>query len=696
MTTESQIFALEGAHCAGCVLKVERALQVLPGVELARGNATQKRIRLIWNKDQQTPETLKQIIQNLGYDARPIESAGDPTAEVSLLPRLAAAAIGMMNIMAFSFSVWAGLVTDMQSSTMNVMHWLSAAVALPVVLYAGSVFYVPAFRAMRAGQVTMDTPISLAIWVTFAASIYATLQGAHDVYFDAVVSLIFFLLIGRVLEQSLRRKSGDAAGNLRTLMHVRARKVGVDGRTGDVPAQELTKGDHVLVFTGERIPADGISNSTRAELDESILTGETLPRTIQQGDVVAAGAIVVAGPLEVRVTHVGDDAQIGQMAQLVEDAAAHKGQMQHLADRFAQSYIPIVLGGGLFGFALWYLILGASFFDALMIAVAVLVVTCPCAAGLATPAVTSRAVNLLMKAGIIVKSGEALEALGGVDTIYLDKTGTAAQLQMVRSTELPAGVLQRAQALAASSGHPLAKALNGEGGGAPLDGAVEHAGQGIETPDGARLGSARFVGAPDAVQVYPTLWLAELHADPVAIEFDEAPRADLADFLKSTSALDVHLSLVSGDAAHSVERFANATGIKDWAAEQSASDKISRINAAQEAGHSILMVGDGVNDSAALSGAHVSASFRGATQIAQVAADIVLIQPVLSGLPKAIALSRHARRLVLQNLTFATVYNVVTVPLAFAGILTPLIAALLMSSSSVIVLANGLRLRRIE
>ncbi|TLP67128.1 cation-translocating P-type ATPase [Parasedimentitalea maritima] len=693
MSTATQTFALQGVRCAGCVLKIERSLQALPGVQFARGNATQKRLRLIWDEDEHSLDGLTKSIQDLGYEASVLSGDTKGHQEPSLLPRLAAAAIGMMNIMAFSISVWSGLVTDMAAGTMQFMHWLSAAVALPVVLYSGSVFHTPALRALRVGRMTMDTPITLAIWITFAASLFETWRGSDHVYYDAVVSLIFFLLIGRVLEQSLRRRSGDAAGNLRTLMEITAHRMEPDNTTVDIPADSLRSGDRVLVASGERVPADGILLSQQVELDESILTGETLPRCAIKGSEIAAGAVLHTGPAEIQVTRVGDAAHIGQMAQLVDDVVAHKGAMQNLSDRFAAGYIPLVLGGGGIGFLLWYFVLGASFADALMIAVAVLVVTCPCAAGLATPAVTTRAVNLLLRAGVVVKSGEALETLGSIDHIFLDKTGTASEPTLTVTSAMDRAVLDNARSLAATSRHPLAQALVGQRTISSVTGAVEFQGRGVEAPNGARLGSAEFVGALTKEQDKPSLWYRTPLGDIHQIIFDEAPRADLGAFLAQTNKRSLPVTLLSGDTNLAVKRFAQEQGFSDWLGEQKPKDKLQVIRAMQSKGIATLMVGDGINDSAALAGASVSASFSGATQIAQVAADILLLQTRLCLITDAIMLARQARHLIKQNLWFATVYNIITVPLALCGMLNPLIAALLMSSSSLIVLANGLRLK---
>jgi Cu2+-exporting ATPase len=694
MSRASETLALQGVRCAGCVLKIERTLTNLPGVELARGNATHKRMRLVWDEGLQSIDSLKQSISDLGYGAHQIGDNQAPT-EPSLLPRLAVAAVGMMNIMAFSVSVWFGQISDMGHGTMQFIHWLSAGVALPVVLYSGAVFHRPALRAMRGGHMNMDTPITLAIWITYAGSLFETWRGSEAVYFDAVVSLIFFLLIGRVLEQSMRRRTDSAADNLRELLNVTANRLTPDGMVETLSASELIEGDRVLVQSGERVPADGRLLSAQAEFDESVLTGETNPRRVTKGAAVAAGAILTIGPAELEVTHIGDASQIGQMAQLVEEAAQHKGEMQILSDQFARGYIPLVLIDGAAGFTMWYFIFGASFAESIQIAVAVLIVTCPCAAGLATPAVTSRAINLALQAGIVVKSGRALEQLGNVDQIYLDKTGTASLPKLIPDTDIDLNVLCQARNLAAASSHPLAQALIGDT--APqISGSEEYAGQGIEATSGARLGSAQFVGLLNATPKQTTIWYCDPQGAITAIPFHEEPRPDLGSFLDRSRQLGLRVVLHSGDAPAAVSRFATQTGIHDWFAAQKPKDKLGRIKVAQAKGARVLMIGDGVNDSAALSGASVSASFAGATQIAQAAADLILTRPHLSLLPKAIVLARQTRQLIAQNLAFATIYNVVTVPLALAGFLTPAIAALLMSSSSIIVLLNGLRLRRLS
>jgi P-type Cu2+ transporter len=691
MTSQSLTFALEGVNCAGCISKIENHISQRQGVMLARGNATTRRIRLVWDPAHQTANTLADQIRALGYGALPFHPGDAMLKEPSMLPQLGLAGFAMMNIMGISFAVWAGVGTDMGPGSMQFLHWISAALATPVVFYAGAVFYAPALRALQHGQMTMDTPITVAILVTFAASVFETLRGTHHVYFDAVTALIFFLLIGRVIELVLKRRSGDAAENLRNLMHIEARRELPDGAIERLPADQLYPNDIIIVETGERVPADGILLSEHAQVDESAISGETLPRDVDRAEAIAASAIVFAGPARLRVTHVGEDAQIGKIAQMISDASGYKGPMQKRADQFARSYIPLVLGGGVLGFVIWYVFLGASFADALMIAVAVLVVTCPCAAGLATPAVSARAVNLLMASGIVVKSGDALERLSNISAVIADKTGTlsAPLPQLFMCDE---AIQKEAAKLAIGSSHPLARMLCADLQVVPAAGLSEKPGRGILASNGARLGSAHFVGADQTVD-HPALWYCSPEGQTYCFSFHETPRDDLEYLIHSLRDQNLPLTLLSGDSHLAVTAFAQKHGIKTWHAAASPQDKLRFLQDCLSAGEKPLMFGDGINDAPALQAAYVSVSFASATEVAQITADIVLAHPDPKLLPYAIATARDARHLIGQNLWFSAAYNIVTVPLALAGLLSPLIAAGLMSASSIIVLANSLRLK---
>lgn len=695
MTPQSKTFTLDGVSCAGCVAKIERHIEAQTGVVLARGNISAKRIRLVWDPQAQSPETLIEQIRSLGYDALPFVAAQSAPKVKSLLPQLGLAGFATMNIMAISISVWAGTATDMGLGSMQFLHWISAALATPVVIYSAAVFYRPSLRALRHGHVTMDTPISIAVIVTYLASLWETFRGTEHVYFDAVSALVFFLLIGRVLEQILKKRSGDAAENLRSLMRVEARREREDGSFETLPAEDLSVEDIVIVGSGERVPGDGLLLSDVAQIDESAITGESVPRDVVKSDLVTAGSIVHVGPARLKVTHVGEDAAIGKIERMISDTAAAKGKQQERADSFARAYIPLVLVGGALGFVIWYYLMGASFADALMISVAVLVVTCPCAAGLATPAVSYRAVDLLMRAGIIVKSGQALERLANTSSIIADKTGTLSA-PLPDLDDCDATQRRAAATLAAGSSHPLARTLWMGTDAAPREGLLEIAGKGIEAPDGTRLGSAAFVGLPPTKSQTPTIWFREPGETPQKFTFSETPREGLNHMLGDLKDMNLPVTILSGDSTDSVAAFAKQYGIRDKVSAATPAQKLAFLNERKQNGDRPLMLGDGINDAPSLQAAHVSVSLVGATEVAQVSADIVLTRPDLDLLPKAIRLSRQAQKLIAQNLQFSTIYNVVTVPLALAGYLNPLIAALLMSSSSVIVLLNGFRLKALS
>lgn len=691
MSTASETFSLADVRCGGCVVKIERALQKTEGIEYARGNATQKRLHVTWDEGQQTALSVQHIIRQLGYIAEPMELLEAEPQGMLLMPRLSVAGFGMMNIMALSVSVWFGVATDMGQGTMQFLHWIAAVLAFPVMLYSGWVFHDAALRALWRGRMTMDTPISIAIIVTYAASVVETVRGTEHVYFDAVIGLVFFLLVGRVLEQYMHRRTGDAAQNLRGILNVSATRVHADGTRESTPADNLREGDRVLVLAGDRVPADGVLLSSDLDVDESILTGETRPRVANCGAPLIAGSFALSGPAEMRVTHVGAASQLGQMARLADRVAAHKGGLQAASDRFAASYIPLVLGGGALGFLGWYFVLGAGFAQSLLIAISVLIVTCPCAAGLATPAVTARAMNLALAQGIIFKSGAALEKLGSCTRIFLDKTGTAS----VPKASVPAGLapasVSKLYQLAAHSRHPVCRAFDTQPVTSGDDTIKEIPGHGVEGPDGVRLGSATFV---DARRLGAgSLFFRDETGCVTPIQIGETARSGLTAFLRQMTVSKRTVALLSGDQEKAVSNFADMTGIKHADAAQSPEDKLEKIRAAQKAGESVVMVGDGINDAISLGAADVSVSFSGATQVAQNVADLVIAHSDFTRLSGAIRLSEDANTLIKQNLLFSLVYNLLAVPLALAGFLSPALAALLMASSSIGVMANGMRLR---
>ncbi|MGH1483013.1 MAG: heavy metal translocating P-type ATPase [Geminicoccales bacterium] len=691
--------SIDGMHCGACATKIERGLERVNGVALAQANATTKRLRIVWDPGLAKTADLIETVRGLGFTAHayaePGEKSRNDQSETNLLIPLAVAGFGMMNIMGLSFASWAGLVSDMSAGTQALMHGLSAAIAVPVAVYAGAVFYSPAWTALRHGRMTMDLPITLAIITTMIASLHGTFTGSDHVYFDAAISLIFFLLIGRVLDQMLRRRSDAASSALRELSGGAARRLGMDGALECVLVDALKPGDTLLMSPGERIPVDGRLLSDQVEVEESLISGETLPKLKKKGDHVIGGSIVIGQAVRIDVTATSETSRLSTIADLMEAAENHRGRGQRLADRFARGYGPLVIGAALLGFLFWWLILDAAPTEAMMIAVAVLVVTCPCAAGLATPAVVTRAINRLMAEGVIVKSGDALERLAEIDAVLIDKTGTLtdASLQLDRDTDW--GALQAAAAIGANSAHPLARALVDACPGAVMTGVREVRGEGLEARDGARLGSASFVGLGSQEPADgPVLWYRAAEAEPIALSFSDRPRPDAEALVSGLEQQGLSVSLISGDHRRAVADLAARIGIRDWHASMQPETKLRHVQRQSAAGERLLMIGDGLNDAPSLAAAHVSMSPSSAIAVTQTAADIILTGDRLTPAITAIDTARRAKKLIRENLIVATLYNVVTLPIALAGGLTPLIAAILMSSSSLLVMLNAMRIGR--
>ncbi len=681
---------VDGMRCGACALSIEHAISNINGVLQARVNATTHRLRLVWNPETVHPKRLLDAVTELGFEAHPFAMEGKQTTEQNLLVPLAVAGFGTMNIMAISFAVWSGLVTDMGVGTRTFLHALSAVIALPVTLYAGAVFYVPAARALRAGRMTMDVAISFAVLTTLAASLYETIRHGAHIYFDAAVSLVFFLLIGRVLDQALRRRASNASENLRALGQTSAIRLTDDGKSEHVTVDALVSGETILTPPGTRIAADGVLRSESTLVDESFLTGETLPRLVETGARVTAGSLVVDIAARIEVTTAGTATRLQDIADMLSAAEAAKGEDQRLADRFTRAYGPFVIGAALAGFMFWYTIAGVSLSEAIMIAVAVMIVTCPCAAGLATPAVLSRAINMLMARGVIVKNGDALERLGAISIAAIDKTGTLSNARLSPDSRIEPTVLRAASELAANSTHPLAKALVHAYPAGVRPDVKEQVGRGLAASDESRLGSAKFVGVEtDDTPSGPHLWYRSAEGVATQITFRDEAHPDAHQVVAGLVARQIKPVLISGDHPEVVEGFARDLGIPDWFGALSPEAKISFVKSCP---HKTLMVGDGLNDAPALGAAHASVSPGSSTDVAQNAADILMTGRSLLPLLGAIDIARQSRQLIKQNLYFAAFYNVVTIPVALAGGLTPLVAALLMSSSSILVMLNARRL----
>ncbi len=716
-----QVFLVPGMHCAGCIAKIERELGRLPGIESVRANLSLKRVRIRYRPERWDATALKNRIAALGFTASSFDAAAageeDRKTTRELLLAMAVAGFAAANIMLLSVSVWAGLFDDMEPWTRALMHWFSALIALPAVAYAGRPFYRSAWAALRRRRMNMDVPISLAVLLATAASLAQTIRGGVHVYFDAAVTLLFFLLIGRYLDHRMRARASRAARDLLALQQVEAILLHPDGREERVPAGELGPGCRVRVLPGMRVPADGVVRAGRSEVDAGLITGESVPEAVGPGVRVYAGMLNLSGPLEIEISAARENTLIAEIASLMEAAEQARSRFVRLADRIARFYAPgvhLLAAGTFLG---WWVLGGLGWYGAMMNAVAVLIITCPCALGLAVPVVQVVASGALFRRGILLKSGDALERLAVVDTVVLDKTGTLSEgrPQLVNAHEVEAADLALAAALARHSNHPLARALAeaaGSDGPAPairLTAVREEPGLGLEAIAAGRrlrLGRLEWI-LPELEEIDdgsaardggggPVLWMLWEGDRPVRFAFRDRLRPDAAETVAALRARGLRVVMLSGDRPAVTEEVAARLGIPEWRGGLKPQEKIAAVTALKEQGRRVLMVGDGLNDAPALKLADVSMSPAQAADVTHAAADLVFQGERLMPVAEAIDLARAARRRVFENFGLAFAYNAVAVPLAVAGFVTPLIAAVAMSSSSLTVTLNALRLRLAE
>src|SRR5215468_5676784 len=692
--------AVEGVGCAGCIRKIEAGLKQLPGVVDARLNFTNRRLAVEWRPDELEASAVVDALERIGYHAHPFEPQRAESEEAAtartLLKALAIAGFAAMNIMLLSVSVWSGNVSDMSQETRDFFHWLSALIALPAAAYAGQPFFRSAWRALRTRALNMDVPISLGVLLALGMSLYETATHATHAYFDSAVMLLFFLLCGRYLEHAMRRKTRAVAGNLAALKAEVAHRLDESGEVATVPVAALKSGDRLLVRPGERVPADGTVISGSSDIDESLVTGETMLRKVTAGGAVYTGSLNHSGALTMRVTVAGEGTLIDEVERLLEKASSARSRYLRLSDRAARLYAPLVHTTAALTLLGW-LVIGAAIHDSIITAIAVLIITCPCALALAIPTVQVVASGALFRSGVILNAGDAIERLAGIDTIVFDKTGTLTlpEPRVVNAASLDSDLLQAAARLALSSRHPLAVALSREAiARTPFDGAVEHPGQGVcATVDATemRLGSAEFCNVVETHESSASV-ICFRHGDRTAvIAIAQRLRPDAVDVVRSLRERGLDLCILSGDRAESVAPVAKALGIESWQAGLIPADKIARIEDCKAHGCRVAMVGDGLNDAPSLAAAHVSLSPISAADLTQAQADAVFLGERLKPLLDAFAVASRARLLMTENLGLSMIYNAIAVPVAIGGAVTPLIAALAMSGSSLLVTLNALR-----
>lgn len=688
---------VRGARCAGCIARIEKAVTAVPGVSTARLNLSLGRLAVHFADGGGNPATVIAALEALGYEATLYEpgAARDERDREGrrLIIALAVAGFGAMNAMMFSVPLWAGLFgQELGPATRSLMMWLSAIVGAPCAIFAGMTFFESAWRSLRARRANMDVPISIGVILTLVISFSEIILNGRDVYFDAAVSLLFLLLIGRWLEHVLRGKARSAAADLLAMQAPTATRLDGEGRERAIPLADVRPGDRLRVRPGERIPVDGVLEDGRSEIDNSLLTGESAPESVAAGDICRAGALNLSGLLTLKAEARSEDSALASIARLVDAGTQSRSRYVRLADKAAALYVPIVHSAAFLTFAGgWALGLGPR--EAAIRAVAVLIVTCPCALGLAVPAVQVAASSRLFRRGVLVKSGAALERLAEVDHVVFDKTGVLTEGRPELLDADPA-TIRMAAPLARASRHPLARAVARAAGDGPMaTDVVECPGLGIEGQiDGrmARLGRAGFVGATVPGQGETELWFGFADEPKVRLLFADRLRADAAETVAALKARGLTMEILSGDLAGAVSEAAAAVGITGWRAgltPQEKAEAIDRLSIDRK----VLMVGDGLNDAAALARAHAAIAPGTALEASQNAADIVLSGPALGAVVEVIDVARSARRRALENFSFAALYNAVAAPAAMLGFVNPFFAALAMSGSSLIVTLNALR-----
>ena len=692
--TGRSVFAVPGMRCASCIARLEKGLAAVPGIASARVNFTARQVTIDHLPELNVPG-LRAAIASAGFEAEPLHDAGTLTGQResrALARATGVAGFASMNIMLLSVSVWSGA----DGATRDLFHLLSGIIAIPTVAYSGRPFFRSAWNALRRERTNMDVPISIGVILVTALSLFETLTSGPHAYFDGAVMLLFFLLVGRLLDSVMRDRARSGVAALLKQTASGAWVAEADGRTRWVAASELRPGQQMIVPAGERLAADGVVELGDSSLDLSLLTGESAPIHAGKGDAVHAGTLNLDAPLIVRISASGPDTAIADIARLMEQAAQGRSRYVRIADRAARWYAPAVHTLALAAFFGW-MIAGAGWHQALLIAAAVLIITCPCALGLAVPAAQIVAAGTLMRKGVLVKDGSALERLAEADRALFDKTGTVTlgRPEPVNLDALPASLKPVALAMARASNHPLSQALRA---GLEAEKTIpvhvedlrEEPGFGMR---GCWVGRAVTLARPADAQSDLMSVAFTLEGDtPVLLHFRDALRPEATETVRKLEALGLDCSIASGDRAAAVAPVAGALGLTAQTG-MTPQDKIEAVRRLADGGHRVLMVGDGLNDGPALAAGHVSMAPASASDVGQNAADAVFLGDSLAPVATAIVVARRTMRVVRQNFAIAIVYNALAVPLALMGLVTPLVAAIAMSCSSLIVVGNALRLR---
>ena len=702
------VILVEGLYCAACAWLIEHVLHPLDGLDTVEVNPATGRALIRWQGDRLALSAIFRRIAGAGYRPHPLAAdEADPLSareRRAALRRLAVAGLGMMQVMMYAVGLYAGAIhSGMDPAIAGLLRNVSLLVATPVVFYAGAPFFRGAWRDLRAGRPGMDVPVSLAIGGAYAASVWNTLVAGGEVYFDSVTMFVFFLSVARFLEMGARHRASRRTGELARMLPATAVRLGADGEER-VPLRELAVGDRVRVRVGDPVPADGRIVNGDSRLDESLLTGEFMPVERGPGSEVIGGSVNDAAPIDVEVTRLGQDTLVAGIVRLLDRAQSQRPPIAQTADRVARWFVGGVLLAAA-GTALFWS--QAAPGEAFAVTLAVLVVTCPCALSLATPAALVAATARLARGGLLVTRARALEGLARADRVVLDKTGTLTRGRLgVLRTEAMDRVdadeaLALAAALEAHSEHPIARAFAPYADGREAGDIQVERGRGIAgRVAGRRLRLGRpdwvggLAGGGDTGGTETVVTLGDERGVLARFRLADTTRPDVPEAVAALRGLGLSVEIASGDAEGPVRAVADELGIDDWRARQTPEDKLARLRDLQRAGHRVVMLGDGVNDAPVLGGADVSVAMGTGSALAQTNADMVLSSRRLSDLADGIAHARRTLRVIHQNLAWAATYNLVALPLAAAGFVAPWMAALGMSASSLLVVANAMRLGR--
>lgn len=706
--SETQLL-IEGISCAACGWLIEKHLRGVPGVAEAHLNLSNHRLQVRWQDSQIPLSKLLAELRRIGYAAhpwQPDEAAERLAAENRRRMReLGVAGLLWMQVMMATMATWPEFNVDLSPELDKILRWTSLFLTTPIVFYCCGQFFRGALRDLRTRHLTMDVSVSLAIGGAYVAGIWSTITGQGELYFDAVGMFALFLLAGRYLERRARERTAAATAQLVQLLPASCLRLDADGQSQRILLSELRIGEQVLVQPGSLIPADGQVLAGQSSVDESLLTGEYLPQPRGIGDGVTAGTLNVEGPLTVQVQALGDATRLSAIVRLLERAQSEKPRLAEIADRVAQWFLLFILiAAAVVGLAWWQIDSGRAFW----VVLALLVATCPCALALATPTALTTATGSLHKLGMLLTRGHVLEGLNQIDTLVLDKTGTLTEGRLTLKAihplrELDEGAcLALAAALENRSEHPIARAFSQ----APhaAESVDSHPGQGLQGRVEGRLlriGEATFVCALSG-QAVPSIagehgqWL--LLGDeqgPLAwFVLDDRLRDDAAQLIAAARARGWHIHLLSGDSSPMVGEVARQLGIEDARGGLTPDAKLAVLKQLHGEGRRVLMLGDGVNDVPVLAAADISVAMGSASDLAKTSADAVLLSNRLSSLVEGLKLARRTRRIIIENLSWATLYNGLVLPFAALGWITPIWAAVGMSLSSLLVVLNALRLSR--